>query len=291
MQNGRSLVLSKIGAHIDNIALHHSIFALPFAYMGAFLAANGKPAANDLIWITVAMVGARSAALALDNLIDLKFDKLHPRFVKRPMVTGAVKPWEAIALIIFSFIVFVYAVCQLKPICIKLLPLAAMPFIIYPYTKRFTFACHGVLGLAIAMAPAGGWVAVRGTIDWPMIILCSAVGMWIGSFDAVYGAQDEAFDRQNGLHSLATKFGAAGALKIARFFHGAAILLFTILGVVLKLSWPYYIGIVIAGLTLVYQHSIVNSRDFSRLTQVYFMRNGIVSIAMFICTWISYYIK
>lgn len=282
--------MSKISAHVNNIALHHSVFALPFAYMGALLAADGNPPLADIIWITVAMIGARSAALALDNLIDLRYDKLHPRFTKRPMVTGEVKPWEAVLLIMVSFAIFVYAVWQLKPICLRLLPIAAVPFIIYPYMKRVTFACHGVLGLAIAMAPAGGWTAVRGTIDFQQILLCTAVGMWIGAFDAVYGAQDEAFDIEHGLHSLATKFGAKNALRIARFFHVICIICFTVLGIIMELGWVYYIGIVIAGLTLVYQHSIVNDRDFSRLTQVYFMRNGIVSIAMFLCTWISYYI-
>lgn len=283
--------MNKIEAHVRNIALHHSVFALPFAYMGAFLAAGGLPPANELIWITVAMVGARSAALALDNLIDLKYDKLHPRFVKRPMVTGDVTRGEAAGLIIISLLAFAFAVWHLKPICLKLLPVAAFPFIIYPYMKRITFACHGVLGLAIAMAPAGGWVAVRGTIDLPQIVLCTAVGIWIGAFDAVYGAQDEAFDRANGLHSLATKFTAAGALRIARFCHAVCIVFFVILGIMLELNWPYFAGVFIAGLTLIYQHSIVNAKDFSRLTQVYFMRNGIVSIAMFICTWSSFYVK
>ena len=283
--------MSKLKAHAENIALHHSVFALPFAYMGALLAADGNPPLAEMLWITLAMVGARSAALALNNLIDLKFDKLHPRFTKRPMVTGEVTTKEAAALIIISFAVFVFAVLQLKPICLKLLPVAAVPFIIYPYMKRLTFACHGVLGLAIAMAPAGGWTAVRGTIDLPQIVLCAAVGMWIGSFDAVYGAQDEAFDLEHGLHSLATEFGAGGALRIARFFHAVCIGCFTLLGWMMGLNWVYYIGIVIAGLTLVYQHSIVNERDFSRLTQVYFMRNGIVSIAIFLFTWGSYHIK
>lgn len=282
--------MGKLDAHARNIALHHSIFALPFAYMGAFLASGGVPPVNELIWITVAMVGARSAALALDNLIDLKYDKLQPRFASRPMVTGEVTKCEAVLLIIIALSAFAFAVLQLKPICFKLLPVAALPFIVYPYTKRFTFACHGVLGLAIAMAPAGGWVAVRGTIDVEQIILCAAVGIWIGAFDAVYGAQDEEFDRANGLNSLATRFTAAGALKIARACHAVSILLFIALGVMLRLNPLYYVGVLIAAITLVYQHSIVSATDFSRLTQVYFMRNGIVSAAMFLCTWLSFYI-
>ena len=188
----------KIGAHIENIALHHTIFDLPFAYMGAFLAAQGWPGWGTLLWITLAITGARSAALAIDNLVDLKYDKVHPRFTRRPMVTGAVTKGGVLFLIALSFAVCLYAVAQLPPVCLQLLPLAALPFVIYPFMKRFSFACHGVLGLAIAMAPAGGWVAVRGEIDAPMLLLCLAVGIWIGAFDAVYGTQDETFDRAHG---------------------------------------------------------------------------------------------
>ena len=280
--------MSKLAAHAKNIALHHSVFALPFAYTGAFLAGGGPPDWQTLLWITVAMVGARSAALALDNLIDLKYDRQHPRFTDRPMVTGAVRRWEVIVMIVLNLAALFYAVLQLKPVCLELLPLAALPFLIYPYMKRITFACHGVLGLAIAMAPAGGWVAVRGTIDAPMLVLCLAVGIWIGAFDAVYGAQDEAFDRAHGLHSLATQFTAGGALRIARWCHVLCILCFVAVGMMLRLHWPYFVGVAMAAVTLVYQHHIVSASDFHRLTQVYFMRNGIVSIAMFLFTWMSF---
>lgn len=283
---------TKLAAHANNIALHHSVFALPFAYMGAFLAAGGEPPFWTMVWITLAMVGARSTALALDNLIDLKYDKLHPRFTNRPMVTGIVKKGEVLVLIAVSMAAFVYAVWQLPRICLQLLPVAALPFIIYPYTKRFTSCCHGVLGLAIAMAPAGGWTAVRGTVfDLPQLVLCLAVGIWIGAFDVVYGSQDEEFDRANGLHSMATMFTAAGALKIARICHAASIICFLALGQMLSLGACYYLGVGIAAVTLVYQHSIVSATDFHRLTQVYFMRNGIVSVAMFFCTWADLYLK
>ncbi|MBQ7516154.1 MAG: 4-hydroxybenzoate octaprenyltransferase [Schwartzia sp.] len=277
----------KIEAHIRNIALHHTIFDLPFAYMGAFLAAGGVPKLSTLLWITLAITGARSAALAIDNLVDLKYDKVHPRFTRRPMVTGEVTKEEAVGLIIANLMICLFAVGQLPPICLKLLPLAALPFLVYPYMKRFTFACHGVLGIAIAMAPAGGWVAVRGTIDFPMVVLCLAVGIWIGAFDAIYGAQDEAFDRAHGLHSLATALGAPQAMRLARWLHVLCVACFLLLGILCGLRWPYYLGVLIAALTLVYQHSIVAPYDFSRLTQVYFMRNGIVSVALFLCTWWS----
>ena len=165
-----------------------------------------------------------------------------------------------------------------------------MPFLIYPYTKRFTFLCHLVLGIAISMAPAGSWVAVTGEISLPTVVLCLAVALWIGAFDAVYGSQDEAFDRSQGLHSLATQFTAKGALLICRFVHAVSIACFFWLGHLLALHWIYYIGVGVAAGTLVYQHSIVRADDYSRVTQVYFMRNGIVSIAMLLFTVVSLYL-
>jgi len=165
---------------------------------------------------------------------------------------------------------------------------AAVPFIIYPFTKRFTAWCHLFLGVAIAMAPAGAWVAVTEKISLPMILLCVAVALWIGAFDAVYGAQDERFDKSHGLHSLATKYGAAGALNIARGLHVVSIVCFVIVGLILSLGGLYFVGVGIAALALIYQHAIVRPNDYREVTQAYFMRNGIVSIAIFIFTWLSY---
>ena len=282
--------MAKIGAHINNIALHHIVFALPFAYMSAFLAAGGMPPVMELVWITVAIAGARSAALALDNLADLKYDKKQPRLASRAMVRGDLKPREAKISIVVYLAVCLLAVAQLRPICLLLLSVAVVPFLIYPYTKRFTFLCHLVLGIAIAMAPAGSWVAVTGELSLPAVVLCIAVALWIGAFDAVYGSQDEAFDRAEGLHSLATQFTARGALVICRFVHAVSIACFYVLGMLLELHWLYYIGVGIAAGTLVYQHRIVSADDYSRVTQRYFMRNGIVSIAMLIFTVASLYV-
>ena len=282
--------MAKIGAHINNIALHHMVFALPFAYMSAFLAAGGMPPLAELFWITVAIAGARSAALALDNLADLKYDRQQPRLASRAMVRGDLKPREAKLSIVIYLIVCLVAVAQLRPICLMLLPVAVVPFLIYPYTKRFTFLCHLVLGIAISMAPAGSWVAVTGEISLPTVVLCLAVALWIGAFDAVYGSQDEAFDRSEGLHSLATQFTAHGALIICRFVHAASIACFYALGILMDLHWLYYIGVGVAGVSLVYQHRIVSADDYSRVTQVYFMRNGVVSISMLIFTVASLYL-
>ena len=280
--------MSKFKAHANNVALPHTIFSLPFALASSFMAADGKPDFWTVILILVAITSARWAAIAIDNLADLKYDKLQPRLRYRALVRGEISKVEALIFIAVCLIVLVVTVAQLPLICLKLLPVAALPFIIYPFTKRFTPWCHLFLGLAIAMAPAGAWVALTEKISLPMIILCVAVALWIGAFDAVYGAQDESFDKSQRLHSLATKYGAAGALKIARALHVVSIVCFIIVGLMLSLGKMYFVGVLIAAAALVYQHAIVRPNDFRAVTQAYFMRNGIVSIAIFIFTWLSY---
>lgn len=279
-----------IKAHINNVALHHTIFDLPFAFMGAVLAANGHPRLIDLFWIAMAITTGRAAAMAIDNLADLKYDKQQPRMAYRAMVAGRISKREALVFIVICLVLMVLSVLQLQPICIYLLPVAAIPFIIYPFMKRVTGWVHMFLGLAIAMAPAGGWVGVSGTITAPLIVLCVAVALWIGAFDAMYGTQDEAFDRSQGLHSLAVSYGAAGAFRIATAAHVICILCFLAVGFMMHLSALYFVGVLIAAGTLCYQHRIVSPTDFSRVTQRYFMRNGIVSVAIFACTWLSFYI-
>lgn len=282
--------MSKIKAHINNIALHHTIFDLPFAFMAALLAANGNPSLWDLFWIAMAVTSGRAAALAIDNLADLKYDKKQPRMAYRAMVKGEITKPEAVRFIFFCLLLMIVSVAQLRPICIKLLPVAAIPFIIYPFTKRFTGWCHMFLGFAIAMAPAGGWVAAGGGINLPMILLCLAVALWIGTFDAMYGAQDEDFDRSQKLHSMATEYGQKKTFQISKVLHILCILCFFAVGMLLSLKWPYFIGVVIAAGTLVYQHSIIGPHDFSRVTQTYFLRNGIVSIAICLCAWVSFFV-
>ena len=206
----------------------------------------------------------------------------------RAMVTGKISKLEAKIFIAICLLLMVLSVMQLQPICIYLLPLAALPFLIYPFTKRFTGWCHLVLGIAIAMA--GGWVGVSGQITAPMVLLCSAVALWICGFDAMYGAQDEEFDKSQGLHSLAVSYGAPNAFKLAAAMHVICIACFFAVGVMLALGQSYFVGVGIAAGTLIYQHRIVSPTDFSRVTQGYFMRNGIVSVAIFVCTWLSFYL-
>ena len=281
--------MNKIKAHINNIALSHTIFDLPFAFMGALMASDGKVDGLTIFLIALAVTSGRAAALAIDNLADLKYDKLQPRLSYRAMVKGEISKAEARIFILICLLIMVVTVAFLPPICLKLLPLAALPFIIYPFTKRFTGWCHLFLGFALAMAPAGGWVAAGGEIFSPaMILLCAGLMFWIAGFDAMYGAQDEKFDKAHKLHSLATEFGAKGAFKISKIFHIISIVSLVLLGIILDLGAIYFFGIGIAAGTLFYQHIIVSPRDFHRVTQAYFMRNGIVSVAIFICTWLNY---
>lgn len=279
--------MGKLRAHLENIALSHSVFALPFAYMGAVLAAQGIPSAHDLIWVTLAMVGARSAALALNNLIDLKYDKIHPRFTQRPLVTGAIKPWEVVVLTTISLLVFIYAAAQLQPLCLKLAPLALVPLSAYPYMKRFSWTCHLVLGASLAIAPVGAWIAVNGAFSVPIVLLGLAVGIWIAAFDVIYGCQDVEFDKAHGLNSMPVRFGIAGALLLSRYMHVISISSFAVVGWLLQLPLLYFIGVGVAAVVLVYQHSIVKPDDFSQVTQTYFMRNGLVGISIFLCTLFS----
>ena len=280
--------MERLRAHMNNTAFHHTVFSLPFALMGALLASDGAPRPADLGWIVLAITAARSAALALDNLVDLKYDAQQPRLAYRAMVQGRIGKVEALVFIGACLLVLVFAVLQLNPVCIRLLPFAAAPFLIYPFLKRVTGWVHLFLGVAIGMAPAGGWVAVSGHIDFTMGVLFCSVALWIAAFDAMYGAQDEAFDRSQGLHSLAVSYGARGAFRISRAMHITSIAGFLAVGFLCHLAWPYFIGVGIAAGTLIYQHRIVSPTDFSRVTQTYFMRNGIVSLAIFVFTWLSY---
>ena len=280
--------MNKIKAHINNIALSHTIFDLPFAFMGALLASGGRVDGWTLFLIALAVTSGRAAALAIDNLADLDFDKLQPRMAHRAMVRGEISRREAKIFIAGCFVVLILTVAMLPPICLKLLPFAALPFIIYPFTKRFTGLCHLFLGFAISVAPAGGWVAAGGEIFSPaMIFLCAAVMLWMAGFDAMYGAQDEKFDRMHGLHSMATDFGATLAFKISKVLHVVSVICFVAVGIEMNLGILYFVGVMIAALTLVYQHKIVSPKDFSQVTQKYFMRNGIVSVAICFFTWLS----
>lgn len=277
-------VITKAKAHLDNIAFSHSVFALPFAYMGAVLAAAGLPSIIEIGWITLAMVGARSSALAINNLVDLKYDRIHPRFTKRPMVTGSISVPEACLFIAVSLAVFLFAASKLHPICLPLSPLAVLPFVVYPYMKRLSWTCHLVLGLALACAPVGAWLAIRGDFSLPVIVLGASVAVWIAGFDVIYGCQDVEFDRAHGLHSMPADFGIEQALTLSKLMHCLSIAGFSLVGFMLGLSWLYFTGVILAAVVLVYQHNLVHPTNFDAVKQPYFLRNGLVSILVFLFT-------
>lgn len=286
-REGKASLWQRLNAHLDNIAFYQTIFSLPFAYMAVLLASKGTVDWWTMLWVTMTIVSARSAALALDNMIDLKYDVDQPRFQQRPMVAGTVSRHGVHVLIGICAAVLVFSVLQLNPICIKLLPIAALPFVIYPFMKRYTCFCHYICGIAVAMAPAGGWVAVTGTIDYPMVVLFLAVTLWIGGFDVVYGAQDEEFDKAHGLHSMAVALGAKNALLLAKITHVITLCIFFYLGQLLSLGYMYYIGVGIAGGVLYFQHQIIARQGFKAFNRRYYLRNGIVSVAIFLCTLMS----
>lgn len=286
-REGKASLWQRLNAHLNNIAFYQTIFSLPFAYMAVLLASKGTVDWWTMLWVTMTIVSARSAALALDNMIDLKYDVDQPRFQKRPMVAGTVSRHGVHVLIGICAAVLVFSVLQLNPICIKLLPIAALPFVIYPFMKRYTCFCHYICGIAVAMAPAGGWVAVTGTIDYPMVVLFLAVTLWIGGFDVVYGAQDEEFDKAHGLHSMAVALGAKNALLLAKITHVITLCIFFYLGQLLSLGYMYYIGVGIAGGVLYFQHQIIARQGFKAFNRRYYLRNGIVSVAIFLCTLMS----
>jgi 4-hydroxybenzoate polyprenyltransferase len=277
-------IFSKLKAHLDNIAFSHSIFALPFAYMGAFLAAGSFPAWPDFFWITVAMVGARSAAVALNNFIDLKYDKFQPRFAKRPLVAGRVKPRGVLIFIFTSLFIFGVAAFNLAPLCAKLWPFALIPLVVYPYMKRFSFTCHFVLGLALGIAPVGAWIAITNEISPVSLILGFCVAIWIAGFDMIYACQDVAFDKKHKLHSMPVQIGVVKTLRLAKILHTLCVAGFILIGLLMQLSFIYYIGILLVIAVLLYQHNLITPHNLTDVNQPYFLRNGLVSIVLFIFT-------
>jgi len=263
------------------VKLEHTVFALPFAYVGAFLAVGGVPSAHDLLWITVAMVGARSLAMALNRLIDAGIDARNPRTAGRELPSGKLTIGAVLAFCAASLAVFLVAVWQLDPVVRWLWPIPVAAFVIYPYLKRFTWLCHLWLGAVDALAPIGGWVAVKGNLPWQAWALGGAVGAWVAGFDLLYALFDIEVDRAQGLHSWATRFGERGAFTGARFLHVATVALLVAVGLGLSVGWGYWLGVACVALLLAYEHSLVRPGDLRRLDAAFFTMNGVISVAFF----------
>lgn len=277
--------MTRVRILLDNIKFEHTIFALPFAYLGMILAARGFPTLWQFFWITIAMAGARTLAMSLNRLIDREIDARNPRTAGRPLPTGRLSSIEVTGFSLISLFVFAIAAWQLNPLCLQLLPLAAIVLVGYSYTKRFTWTSHFILGVADGIAPVGGWIAVTGTLSWEPIILGLAVAIWIAGFDIIYACQDVDFDKKNGLYSIPVRFGIGPALKLAALSHALTIGLLFILGLSTGLSWPYWIGVIVAGGLLLYENSLVKPNDLTKINVAFFNVNGYIAVELFVFTF------
>lgn len=266
------------------IKFSHTVFALPFALMGAVLAERGVPAGGTIFWILVAMVAARTAAMTFNRLVDREYDAANPRTKDRELPQGAVTQRQALVMLGISVVVFEWAAYALNSLCFKLSPLALIIILGYSYTKRFTRYSHLVLGLALAIAPMGAWIAVKGSISFPILLLGLAVLFWVAGFDILYAIQDMDFDRQVGLHSIPRFLGIGASLWIARVFHLVTFLILIAEIALLHLGGYYMIGLVVVGILLAYEHSILRRDDLSQLNMAFFNMNGYISITVFTFT-------
>jgi len=263
------------------VKLEHTVFALPFAYVGAFLAVDGVPTAHDLLWVTVAMVGARSLAMGLNRLIDAGLDARNPRTAARELPSGLLKPWHVALFCVVSLVVFLVAVFQLAPLVHWLWPIPVAGFVIYPYLKRFTWLCHAWLGVMDGLAPVGAWAAIRGDLAWQAWLLGAAVACWVAGFDLFYSLFDAEIDRAQGLKSATVRFGVAGTFWGARVLHVATIAFLVGAGLGLSVGAFYWLGVAAVALLLAYEHSLVRPNDLHRLNAAFFTMNGVISVTFF----------
>jgi 4-hydroxybenzoate polyprenyltransferase len=278
---------SRIRTVLEMIKFEHSVFALPFALVGALLAARTAghlPTWQQILWIVIAMVGARSAAMTINRIADIEFDARNPRTATRALPAGQLTLGFAWIFTVISSAVLVIAAWRLNPLALKLSPLALAILFLYSYTKRFTALSHFVLGFCLGISPAAAWIAIRGSLDPRMLILCAAVTLWVGGFDVLYACQDVDFDRSAGLHSIPKRFGIARALQIARLMHLAMVALLIWLAMSFHLAWPAWAGIAVVALLLGYEHSLVKPNDLSKMNAAFFTVNGYISL-LFLLFW------
>jgi 4-hydroxybenzoate polyprenyltransferase len=263
------------------VKFEHTVFALPFAYVGGFLAVDGVPSAHDLVWITVAMVGARSLAMGLNRLIDAGIDARNPRTARRELPSGLLSAWQVAVFCAVSLAVFLVAVYQLDPLVRWLWPIPVLGFVVYPYLKRFTWLCHLWLGAVDGLAPIGAWAAIRGDLHWQAWALGAAVAVWIAGFDLFYALLDVEIDRAQGLHSVVTRFGVRANFGAARGLHVTTVALLVAAGLGLPVGAWYWIGVAFVAALLAYEHSLVRPDDLRRLNMAFFTMNGVISVGFF----------
>jgi 4-hydroxybenzoate polyprenyltransferase len=263
------------------VRIEHTVFALPFAYVGAFLAADGWPGLADVVWVTLAMVGARTLAMAVNRLVDAEIDARNPRTASRELPAGALTRAQVLWLCGIALVVFLAAVWQLDPIVRYLWPVPVAMFVAYPYLKRVTWLCHLWLGACLGLAPVGAWLAVSGTAPWEAWAIGGAVLLWVAGFDLFYSLFDVEHDRREGLHSWATRFGERGVFVGARVFHVGTVLLLALAGAGLGVDVWYWLGVAVTAALLAYEHSLVRPGDLRRLDAAFFTVNGVISVVFF----------
>ena len=281
--------MKTVGTIFELVKFEHTIFALPFAYLGAWLAASGPPTLQVGLLILAAMVGARTAAMAFNRIADAQIDGLNPRTAGRPIPSGRLSPATAWLVCLSAAGIFFAASWGLNHLALILSPLALGVILAYSYTKRFTATSHLILGLALAIAPIGGWVAVRGRLDLVPLILGGGVLFWVAGFDVLYACQDEAFDRRQGLYSIPARWGTPAAFRVAGFFHFLAFLLFALTGRLANLGGFYFIGLLLVFIFLFLEHLIISPQDLSKLQTAFFTLNGAVSIVLFLAAWLDFW--
>ena len=263
------------------VKVEHTVFALPFAYAGAFLAGARVPSAHDLVWITVAMVGARSLAMALNRLIDARVDARNPRTAGRELPSGTLLPWQVALFSLASLALFLVAVYQLAPIVRWLWPIPVVGFVVYPYLKRGTWLCHFWLGAVDGLAPVGAWAAIENELSWQAWLLGGAVALWVAGFDILYSLFDLEVDRSQRLHSLPARFGTRVAFLVSRLSHAGTAVLLVCAGLGLSIGPLYWIGVAAVAALLAYEQALVSPRDWVRLDAAFFTMNGVISIGFF----------
>ena len=277
-------MLQKLRTYLEMIRFSHTVFALPFALMGAVLAAGGIPPRDKLLWILVAMVGARSGAMGMNRFADRGLDRLNPRTQDRALPQGRVSPGGVLLFVGGSYALFLLATWRLNPLCFALAPLAVLVITGYSYTKRFTALSHLILGLSLAFAPLGAWIAVTGRIALPAVVLGGAVVFWVAGFDILYALMDIDFDRRSGLFSIPARLGVDGGILIARLFHALTAICLGLLIPLMKLGSVYTMGLVLASALLFYEHWLLHRHGLAKLNVAFFNVNGVLSIGMFLFT-------
>ena len=272
------------------IKFQESIFALPFAYMGMFLASDGLPEIGQFLWITIAMVMARTVGMVANRVIDKNIDALNPRTSSRHLPMGILKSYELLVPGTIAFLIFIFASYQLNFLALILSPVAIGYLIIYPYTKRFTWAANIFLGWALAIAPAAAWIGIKGTLDIEVVLLSGAVAFWAGSFDIIYHWQDIEFQKDKSIHSVAKRFGLVNAFRISKMFDVTALILLVLFGLIINISLPFFVACIVAMGLLIYKYILVTPNDLTKLGMAFMRINSLVSTTMLVGTLLSVFI-